>query len=61
MQQIQVSPAEAELKALEASVKTMRKTGLYGYNTKVNVEWPTANDLLQMVKNIPKKIKDLKY
>ena len=39
----------------------MRKTGLYGIRSDVNVEWPTANDLLQMAKNIPSKIKDLKH
>ena len=39
----------------------MRKTGLYGYDTGVNTEYPKAGDLLHMVNNIPKKIKDLKY
>ena len=39
----------------------MRKTGLYGSNSDVNVEWPTANDLMQMAKNIPTGIRDLKY
>ena len=40
----------------------MRKTGLYGKSTSgPYIEWPTASDLLQMVKNIPNKIKDLKH
>ena len=39
----------------------MRKTGLFGLDTRINVEWPTASDLLQMANNIPTKIKDLKY
>ena len=39
----------------------MRKTGLYGVDTNVNIEWPTASDLLQMAKNIPFKIRDLKF
>ena len=39
----------------------MRKTGLYGFNSDENIEWPTANDLLQMANNFPTKIKDLKY
>ena len=40
----------------------MRKTGLYGSTSiGVNIEWPTASDLLQMAKNMPNKIKDLKH
>ena len=39
----------------------MRKTGLYGYTSEVNIEYPKAGDLLQMANNVPKKIKDLKY
>ena len=39
----------------------MRKTGLFGQNSKVNIEWPTAKDLMEMLKNIPTKITDLKY
>ena len=48
-------------RALEAAIKTMRKTGLYGWDNDVNAEWPTANDLLQMAKHMPIKIQDLKY
>ena len=54
-------PAEKALKVLEASVLTMRKTGLYGNSTGVNTEWPTANHLLEMAKNMPTKIIDLKH
>ncbi len=42
----------------------MRKTGLYGYsgsNATVDFEWPKENDLLQMPKNAPIKVKDLLY
>ena len=39
----------------------MRKTGLFGYSSSVNIEWPTAKDLMDMLKNIPTKITDLKY
>ena len=39
----------------------MRRTGQYGRLTSVNVEYPTASDLLQMVKNIPTKIQVLRY
>ena len=41
----------------------MRKTGCYGKNDwAVNFEWPTAQDLLQMVKNnIAVKVRELKY
>ena len=63
--QIQELKLEVEkplsLRALEAAIKTMRKTGLYGYNTDFNMEWPLASDLLQMAKNFPMKIRELKY
>ena len=39
----------------------MRKTGLFGYDGDVIIEWPTAKDLMEMLKNIPTKITDLKY
>ena len=61
MQQIKVLPAETHPKTLEAAIKTMRKTGLYGWDNDVNAEWPTAYDLLQMAKHFPIKIQDLKY
>ena len=61
MQKIQVLPAEKHPKTLEAAIKTMRKTGMFGKVTRVNVEYPTASDLLQMAKNIPTKIIDLRH
>ena len=62
MQQIQVLPAEIKLKTLEDAIKTIRKTGMYGYRTFVGgFEWPTTKDLLEMVKNIPTKIQVLKH
>ena len=61
IQQLPVSPAEKALLVLEAAVKTMRKTGLFGKGSKVNIEWPKAKDLMEMLKNIPTKITDLKY
>ena len=40
----------------------MRKTGVFGYGGYgVTIEWPTAKDLMEMLKNIPTKITDLKY
>ena len=39
----------------------MRKTGLYGDNDYVTIQWPTKKDLLEMLKDIPRKIKHLKY
>ena len=60
-QQLQVSIAAKEQQALQAAVKTIRRTGLYGCGTSVNVEYPTASDLLQMGENIPNNITDLKY
>ena len=50
-----------QLRAVETAIKTMRKTGLYGWDNDVNAEWPTAYDLLQMAKHFPIKIQDLKY
>ena len=55
-QQLKVSLAEKQMQALQAAVKTMRKVVKYGAGQSLNVEWPTASDLLQMVKNIPTKI-----
>ncbi len=39
----------------------MRKTGLYGYDSRENIEWPTDTDLLQMANNLPTNLRDLKY
>jgi hypothetical protein len=54
----------AHLKAAEAAIATMRNTQCYGHtaNKPVNFQFPTAQELLQMLKdNITIKIKDLKY
>ena len=56
-----MSPAEKAYSVLEAAVKTMRKTGHFGYNFCATIEWPTAKDLMEMLKNVPTKITDLKY
>ncbi len=56
--------AEQHLKILEAAIATMRNTQFYGYNANkpANFQFPTAQELLQMLKdNITIKIKDLKY
>ncbi len=48
----------------EAAVATMRNTPCHGYNYNkpVNFQFPTAQELLQMLKdNIAIKLKDLKY
>ncbi len=40
----------------------MRRTECYGYSgDDVDFVWPIPDDLLQMKKNIPIKIQDLKY
>ncbi len=40
----------------------MRKTECYGDNCKQHdFEWPKEYDLLHMLKNMPIKVKDLKY
>ena len=61
IQHVPVSPAEKAHSVLDAAVKTMRTTGLFGWDDSVNIEWPTAKDLMEMLKNIPTKITDLKY
>ena len=40
----------------------MRRTEVYGFtDNAVDFEWPMPNDLLQMKKNTPINIQDLKY
>ena len=57
-----VEKAEKHLKALEAAIATMREVPCYGYNYyPVNFRFPTAQDLLQMPKNMAIKVQDLKY
>jgi hypothetical protein len=42
-----------KLLALQEAIQTMRKTGCFGWNQHpIGFEWPTANDLLQMPKDI---------
>ena len=55
--------AEKHLQAIEAAIKTMRKTECWGIKSSaLNFEWPSAQDLLQMLKNTPIiKAADLKY
>ena len=55
---------EAHLKAAEVAIATMRNTPCHGhtYDKPVNFQFPTAQELLQMLKNnLAIKIKDLKY
>jgi hypothetical protein len=43
---------EKHLQALEAAIKSMRKTECWGRNVfATNFEWPPAQDLLQMLKS----------
>ena len=52
----------SNFQALEEAIKTMRRTECYGYSgDDVDFVWPMPDDLLQMKKNIPIKIQDLKY
>jgi hypothetical protein len=47
---------------LEKAIASMRKIECYGYNKwPVNFEFPTADDLRRMTKNIVIRVKDLKY
>jgi len=57
-----VLPAEQQLAALEAAIKTMRRTDCYGANPEsIDFEWPKPADLLQMANKIQIKIKNLNY
>jgi hypothetical protein len=51
------------LQTLETAIKSMRKTECWGYNgCAINFEWPTAQELLQILKSTPSiKVADLKY
>ena len=55
------APHDQQLAALETAIKSVRKTGCYGVNYNITFEWPKADDLRNMVKNIPTKITDFKY
>ena len=61
IQHVPMTQAEKAHSVLDAAVKTIRKTGLFGVDSDVSIEWPTAKDLMDMLKNIPTKITDLKY
>ena len=61
VQQIQAAPFDQQLAALEAAIKSIRRTGLYGNNFDINFEWPKVDDLRNMVKNIPRKIADFRH
>ncbi len=61
VQQIQAAPFDQQLAALEAAIKSMRRTPLYGINSNINFEWPKMEDLRNMVKNMPKKIADFRH
>jgi hypothetical protein len=56
-----VAPFDRQLAALEAAIKSIRRTGLYGNNFDINFEWPKVDDLRNMVKNMPKKIADFRH
>ncbi len=61
---IELEKQAEHLKILEAAIASMRNTQCYGHtvNKLVNFQFPTAQELLQMLKdNISIKIKDLKY
>ncbi len=61
---IELEKQAEQFKILEAAIATMRNTQCYGYTDSkpVNFQFPTAQELLQMLKdNIAIKLKDLKY
>jgi hypothetical protein len=60
---IQSAPHDQHLNALEAAIKSIRKTGEYGYsgNGKFTFEWPKVYNLRYMVKNMPTKITDFRH
>jgi hypothetical protein len=52
---------DQKLAALETAIKSIRKTGCYGTKNKNNFEWPKADDLRNMLKNITTKITDFRH
>jgi hypothetical protein len=54
---------EKHLQALEAAIASIHKTECWGRNTwALNFEWPTKQELLEMLKNTPNiKVADFKY
>ncbi len=61
VQQIQAAPFDQQLAALEAAIKSIRRTPLYGFGSGIGFEWPKVEDLQNMVKNMPKKIEDFRH
>jgi hypothetical protein len=59
--QIQSAPHDQQLKALEAAIKSIRRTGCYGGYLSVTFEWPKVDDLRKMGENMPTKIADFRY
>ncbi len=59
--QIQSSPQDQQLKALEDAIKSIRRTGGYGGNFSVTFEWPKVDDLRKMGENMPTKIADFRH
>jgi hypothetical protein len=56
--------SQKRLKSIEVAIASMRNTQFYGYNANkpANFQFPTAQELLQMLKDkIAIKLKDLKY
>ena len=58
---IQRAPHDEQLKALEAAIKSIRKTRGYGNDWKVTYEWPKAEDLWKMFANMPTKIIEFRH
>jgi hypothetical protein len=52
-----------KLQTFEMVIRSVRKSECWGRNYyAINFEWPTAQDLLQMLKTTPNiKVADLKY
>ena len=47
-----IKEKQLRLAALNAAIKTLRKTACYGYNgIQPDFEWPTPKDLLEMSKS----------
>jgi hypothetical protein len=60
--QIQSAPDDQQLKALEAAIRSIRRTGCFGNGIGiVTFEWPKVDDLRKMVENMPTKIADFRH
>jgi hypothetical protein len=61
IQQVPDVTVQNQQATLDAAVKTIPMSDHYGFTGGEEIVWPTVKDLQEMVKNLPTKIRTLKY